>query len=165
MTILGSPLHALEDCLRSHRPSHVIGLLSPDMTPPTISVAGARRLNLAFNDIVSPREGLVTPDATHVDALLAFLRSWDRRSTLLIHCWAGVSRSTAAAYVAACVRDGAGAEQELAGRLREAAPFATPNALIIALADAALGRKGEMARAISKIGRGAETAMGAPFRL
>lgn len=164
MTIIISPLdEAVEACV-AHDATHIVSLLAPPATAPHFP-GGAERLLLAFNDIVEPRDGLVAPDAGHIARLLQFLQTWDRRSPLLIHCWAGVSRSTAVGYIAAGLRDGPGSEIDLAQRLRERAPYATPNRLIVALADEALGRNGAMSAAIAAIGRGAETSKGAPFSL
>jgi hypothetical protein len=42
-------------------------------------------------------EGHTLPAKSHVEKLLAFVRRWDQATPLLIHCWTGVSRSTAAA--------------------------------------------------------------------
>ena len=83
---------------------------------------------------------------------------------LLIHCWAGISRSCAAAYILACDRN-PGHEQEIAVDLRRRAPFATPNRLMVQLADDMLVRGGRMVDAIDAIGRGAEATWGEPFRL
>ena len=60
-----------------------------------------------------------------------------------------------------CIRD----RDEWAARLRDAAPTATPNPLIVAHADRLLDRGGAMVRAVEAIGRGAETDWGAPFEL
>ena len=57
---------------------------------------------------------------------------------MLIHCWAGISRSTAAAYVALCALNPHADERTLANRLRSASPQASPNPRIVALADAEL---------------------------
>lgn len=127
-------------------------------------VAGAARLDLTFNDIAEPREGLVAPSAGNVAAILGFAAAWDRSAPMLICCYAGISRSTAAAYVVACARTRPGLESELAAELRRLSPSATPNPLLVALADAALGREGRMSAAISVIGRGAEAFEGTPFR-
>jgi predicted protein tyrosine phosphatase len=97
--------------------------------------------------------------------LLTFIRQWDRTSPMLIHCWAGVSRSTAAGYIATCLLQPERDEEELAWALRKASPSATPNPMLIKLADEALGREGRMRRAIADIGRGADAFEGAPFRL
>ena len=104
------------------------------------------------------------PVEMHVHALLDFVRMWDRAQPLLIHCYAGVSRSTAAAYAAACALTATRDEPKLAGQLRQLSPTATPNARIVALADDLLGRGGRMIAAIERIGRGAECFEGVPFR-
>ena len=163
MTIVVCPLDAAAEACRRYAPGRVISLLAPPTQDPDFETVAAP-LHQAFNDIVEPQDGLVPPDATHAARLLAFLADWDGRSVVLIHCWAGVSRSTAAAYVAASLRDGPGSETGLAHRLRQAAPFATPNRLLVALADRMLGRNGAMTAAIDGIGRGADCDQGALFK-
>ena len=99
------------------------------------------------------------------ERLVAFLSSWQRERPVLIHCWAGISRSTAAAYTALCMFRPDASEEELAQELRAASPSATPNRLIVSLADEVLGRNGRMVKAIGKIGRGADAFEGTPFVL
>jgi predicted protein tyrosine phosphatase len=82
-----------------------------------------------------------------------------------MHCYAGISRSTAGAYVAACALNPRRDELAIARALRLASPTATPNYRIVALADQALGRAGRMTTAIEHIGRGAMAFEGDPFRL
>ncbi len=84
---------------------------------------------------------------------------------MVVHCWAGISRSTAAAYTALCTINPDAPEELIAMRLREASPTAYPNRLIIRLADAALGRKGRMVRAVESIGRGVPAGEAVPFSL
>ena len=84
---------------------------------------------------------------------------------VVVHCYAGISRSTAAAYVSVCALDPGRDETELAVLLRERSPSATPNRRIVEIADALLGRSGRMVRAIEAIGRGADAFEGVPFRL
>ncbi len=124
-----------------------------------------RHLQMTISDIDEPRDGHVLPAVAHVDRLLAFLEDWDRETPLVIHCYAGVSRSPAAAYVAACALSPRRCEMELAHELRRASPTATPNRRLVALADGQLGRQGRMTAAIAAIGRGAECYEGAPFAL
>lgn len=148
------------------RPSHVLSLLSPEMdAPPCLTVPPPDRLVLRFNDIVRPMDGLVPPDRSIVQALIDFGRSWPRQAPLLIHCWAGISRSTAAAYIIACEHAAMGQERIRAQALRRASPQASPNALMVAIADEIMGRSGNMIRAIGEIGRGAEASDGALFSL
>ncbi|KQT54199.1 tyrosine protein phosphatase [Aureimonas sp. Leaf454] len=129
------------------------------------AIAAERHLFLGMNDIVDPADGLILPADDHLDRLLAFGRAWDRRRPLMIHCYAGISRSTAAAYILALAIDPGIDEAMLAAELRRRAPSATPNARLIALADARLGREGRMIRAIAGIGRGADAFSGTPFVL
>ena len=82
------------------------------------------------------------PAAEHMEQLLAFVRAWERESPLVLHCWAGISRSTAAAYIAACALAPERDEAAIALALREASPSATPNARFVALADDILGPAG-----------------------
>lgn len=125
----------------------------------------ARHLHISVSDILGPLDGHVAPEIAHVDALLRFVRAWDRAHPLLIHCYAGVSRSTAAAYVAACALRPEFCEFETAHKLRDLSPTATPNARIVAIADGLLGREGRMAAAIDAIGRGEDCFEGAAFAL
>lgn len=165
MKLIVAPLHEVAGLMQRHQPSHLICLASPGPVEALMIEPPPHRLDLRFNDIAEPRAGLTPPGEADVVALLAFADSWDGTRPLLIHCWAGVSRSTAAAYVIACARSKPGREAEWAERLRAAAPSATPNPLIVALADRQLKRDGAMSRSVAAIGRGAETAWGAPFEL
>ena len=56
-------------------------------------------------------------------------------------------------------------EEQIATELRAAAPSATPNARLVAIADDILGRDGRMRGAIERIGRGADAFEGTPFSL
>jgi predicted protein tyrosine phosphatase len=142
----------------------LVTLLSPgtEVQRP-IAIHPARHLHLAFSDIVEATPGQVLPEASHLDELLGFVRAWDRAEPMLIHCYAGVSRSTAAAYIAACALAPKRDEFVIARSLRAASPTASPNILLVALADEKLGRRGRMSEAIAEIGRGEECFEGQPF--
>jgi predicted protein tyrosine phosphatase len=159
-------IEAVPDQIAKHAPSHLITLINQEImieTPAQIECGN--HLKLSMNDISAPMNGYVPPSTGHVDDLIAFVRAWQRSAPLLIHCWAGVSRSTAAAYVSLCALNPEADEAELAAYLRAASPTATPNMGIVTLADASLGRSGRMVRAIEHIGRGAMAYEGAPFTL
>jgi predicted protein tyrosine phosphatase len=165
-TLHVSPLSRLHDTVAATRASHVVSLMGVGAAVERpAAIAAERHLFIGVSDIVEPREGHVLPAAEHIETLLAFVRAWGRESPLLFHCWAGISRSTAAAYIAACALAPDRAEAELATILRKASPSATPNARLIALADDLLGRRGRMVDAIRAIGRGADAMEGAPFML
>jgi predicted protein tyrosine phosphatase len=131
--------------------------------PATISED--RHLHLKMHDIVEAQEGLTPPGEEHVRSLIDFGRSWDRRKPLIVHCFAGISRSTASAYIIAAALAPERDEAELAATLRRLSPSATPNTRMIALADRMLGRERRMVEAIGSIGRGVEAYEGVPFGL
>jgi predicted protein tyrosine phosphatase len=164
-SIVVTPLSQLASAVTRWSPSHILSLASPGQSLDAVEALGhAQVLRLSFNDIEAPREALVAADESVIGRLLAFVSEWDGTAPLLIHCWFGVSRSPAAAYIAACARN-PGRERQLAALLRQNAPFATPNRLMVALADDGLGRGGRMVDAIREIGRGCEVSKGEVFTL
>jgi predicted protein tyrosine phosphatase len=159
-------LRAAPEQVVQAKAAKAISILSPGSEFPQFdTVQGSDHLCLSFNDIAAASPGLTAPKSLDMQKLLLFIRSWDRAQPLLIHCWAGVSRSTAAAYIATCMLQPNRDEAELALQLRDASPSATPNTMLVALADEALGREGRMRRAIDSIGRGADAFEGGPFWL
>lgn len=122
-------------------------------------------LILTMHDITEDLPDMTPPGETHVAALLDFAARWDRKAPMLIHCFAGISRSTAAAFTVAAALAPKRDEAELAAALRRASPTATPNIRIVSIADRLLGRQGRMTAAIQAIGRGQEGMEGVPFML
>lgn len=145
---------------------HLVSLIN-DGTPVIRPEAIPERnhLFLGINDIVEPAEGLVAPAEEHVRTLIGFVGTWDRERPIVIHCYAGISRSTAAAFIALCALGPERSEHDIASRLRDASPSATPNPRLVAFADDILGRGGRMSAAIRAIGRGEAAYEGIPFAL
>lgn len=165
-TLHVSPLSRLDQTVAEVGASHLVTLINIDtkvVRPPTI--LPERHLFLGMSDIVEPLEGHVTPAEAHVRSLMDFVAEWDRTAPLLFHCWAGISRSTAAAFISVCMLNPERSEEEIATTLRIASPSATPNARLVAIADAILLREGRMSQAVAKIGRGADAFEGSPFGL
>ena len=54
------------------------------------------------DDITEAADGFTPPAAAHINTTLDFVRRWDRRAPLVVHCFAGISRSTATAFMAVC---------------------------------------------------------------
>jgi predicted protein tyrosine phosphatase len=145
---------------------HVVTLLGvDDQLDPPMGVPVGNHLFLRMHDISEPLDGHVAPDAAHVETLVDFVRGWDRTAPLVVHCWAGISRSTAAAFVSVCALRPDRDERDIAWMLRRASPTATPNSRIVSFADVLLGRNGRMVAAVEAIGRGEIAAEGVPFRL
>ncbi|HSI41572.1 MAG TPA: protein-tyrosine phosphatase family protein [Xanthobacteraceae bacterium] len=164
--ILVCPLSRLQDTVAGSGAQHLLSVINAG-TPVTrpAGIAAEHHRFIGFNDIVAPQDGMIHPTDAHMAELLAFVRLWPRRAPLVVHCYAGISRSTAAAFIAACALNPRADEADIAARLRAASPTATPNARLVALGDAALGRQGRMSAAIEAIGRGRDAFEGTPFRL
>ncbi len=159
-------LRLLDQSIAETGASHLITLINEDTMPSTpAAIAPENHLRLGMNDIIEPIEGLTPPSDSHVDELIEFVTMWDRQSPMVIHCWAGISRSTAAGYVALCQINPDVDEQIIAASMRSASPSATPNRLIVEIADRILNRNGRMVMAIDEIGRGALASEGNPFSI
>jgi predicted protein tyrosine phosphatase len=129
------------------------------------TVLDANHLRVQVDDITEVMEGFVAPNDSHVTQVLDFVRGWDRNAPLVVHCYAGISRSTASAFAAACMLNPDRDERDIARRIRAASPIASPNRLLVTLADKALGRDGRMVRALDEMGPGSMTVTGKPFRI
>jgi predicted protein tyrosine phosphatase len=160
------PLSALPDVVGRHQASHLLTCLQDAVLVETPHpILPDRHLRLHIHDISEPLPGCIAPDAQHVERLIEFALHWGGRGPMVVHCWAGISRSTAAAFAALCAINPGVAEELIARRLREASPTAYPNRLMIRLADVALGRGGRMVQAIEAIGRGVVAVEAVPFSL
>jgi predicted protein tyrosine phosphatase len=160
-----TPLSALPDAMAEHGPSHIVSLLSSGyMIDTPKGFPAERHLRLSMHDIVD--EGMPeSPGRAHVDTLIEFGRGWNGSAPMIVHCWAGISRSTAATFIVLTDRAGPGSEDKIAQMLRARAPHAQPNKLIVRLADEALGRGGAMVRAIDRIGSGTLATEGVKFEM
>ena len=145
---------------------HVVSLIGGEASVERPrAILAENHLWLRLHDISSPLDGYVMPDERHIADLLSFVRRWDRSAPLIVHCYAGISRSTASAFASVCALNPHRSEDSIAQALRLASPTATPNIRIVSLADRLLGRDGRMVAAIETIGRGVLATEGMPFRL
>nr|WP_320143129.1 protein-tyrosine phosphatase family protein [uncultured Cohaesibacter sp.] len=159
-------LSKLDQVVDAVKASHLVSVVNPEM-----EVVRPRRipeenhLFLGMNDIAATIPGFTLSSEQQVQKMIRFFRSWDRSAPMVVHCWAGVSRSTASAYIAACALRPELDEMQLAQDLRKASPPATPNRRLVELADHLLGRDGRMSEAIKAIGRGADCFEGNVFAM
>src|SRR4051794_3570402 len=83
------------------RVTHVLSILDPAEPEPSAfaDYPPHDRLTLRFDDVIEPIPGCTPPLPEQIEQLLLFGRAMGAQAlpTLLIHCHAGVSRSTAAA--------------------------------------------------------------------
>lgn len=148
MKIWVSSLAKFQDTAKRARPASVVSLLSPGEAFPALdTIHPDDHCRLHLNDIREEKPGLLAPSQSHAAQLIGFLKGWSREETLLIHCWAGISRSTATAFIAACLHNPHADEKGIAGAIAAASPTAFPNTRLVAIADQLLGRGGRMAQA------------------
>jgi len=159
-------LAALPETVKVTRASHVLTVMANvEQVQRPASVLPANHLKISMDDITEHMDGFVAPSEDHVERVLAFVRGWDRAAPLVVHCYAGISRSTASAFAAACMLNPHKDEVAIARQIRAASPIAQPNRLIVGLADRMLGRDGRMLRALDEMGPGSMMVEGRPFRV
>ena len=159
-------LAALPDTVKATGASHVLTVMAnvAQVQRPE-SVLPANHLKVQMDDITEAIDGFVAPSGQHIEQVLNFVRGWDRNAPLVVHCYAGISRSTASAFAAVCMLNPHRDEISIARQIRAASPIASPNRLIVGLADKALGREGRMLRALDEMGPGSMMVEGRPFRI
>jgi len=159
-------LARLYDTIDATGARHIVTLLRlSDRVERPAHIAPQNHLVLAVDDIAAPMEGYTVPGEEHVQRLIRFVGQWDRAAPMVMHCFAGISRSTAGAFVAACALNPQRDEQQIAWDIRRASRTAQPNAAIVSIADRLLKRQGRMVRAIETIGPADAATEGEPFRL
>ncbi|MBP2235072.1 putative protein tyrosine phosphatase [Sinorhizobium kostiense] len=165
--IVVSPLARIAEMAVRHGCREMLSLIArgQEFHRPAV-INGARHLTIGINDIIFAGTGdLVAPQEVHVEQIIGFARAWERTQPLLVHCWMGISRSPAAALIAALAVEPDQDDRELVERLRRVSPYATPNARLVEIGDTALSRSGRLIAAVSAIGRGADADGNAPFLL
>ena len=151
-TIFVTSLFDMPHYVRELEPARLVSIIQPELQPvrPAEFTEDAH-LRVAVHDITEPEFDGVLIEEAHVRQLIAFIEAWDAaEGALLTHCYAGISRSTAAALIACYVKTGDG--ETSAAALRTAAPHAAPNRRIISLADAVLGCAGALSDARERMG-------------
>ena len=166
--------------------THVLSILDPSYPDPAdfASYRPHKRLTLRFDDIIEAGPGMQLPERRHIEALLAFgeglaAADGDPLGHLLVHCHAGISRSTASMTILLAEALPEAGADTLYARIREIRPQAWPNSRMIGLADDLLGRGGtlvdglrrhygeqirrrpDLAEMIQRVGRGKEVLMAA----
>jgi|SRR5579871_5961612 len=133
--------------------THVLSILDPGWPEPAAFRAydSHARATFRFHDAIEPGLGVVLPPKADVEAILAFGREAGGERHLLIHCHAGISRSTAAMLMILAQAHPQESEDAAAETLLAIRPQAWPNSRMIGFADEILGRKGRLSAAVSRI--------------
>lgn len=138
--------------------SHVLSILDPDHpVPEAFGTFGEhRKLEVRFHDIIDDTPGQLLPQPEHVERILALgrdLLAEPAAAHLLVHCHAGISRSTASMALIlaqALPEQPADVILKLVHDLREKA---WPNLRLIEIGDAMLGRRGTLVEATHALHR------------
>jgi predicted protein tyrosine phosphatase len=139
--------------------THVLSILDPDCPEPAAFHAYDRhhRTILRFHDAIEPASNIVLPERHNIEGILRFGRSLanpmdgDVEPHLLVHCHAGISRSTAAMAMLMAQLDADQDEDGIFGRLVELRPKAWPNSRMIGFADRLLARNGRLIEALGRL--------------
>tara|TARA_Y100000991_G_C21808174_1_gene278415 strand:- start:51 stop:542 length:492 start_codon:yes stop_codon:yes gene_type:complete len=98
------------------------------------------QLVLCFDDISIPVDDYILPQKKHIEKALDFADSIGNGS-LIIHCVAGISRSSAIALAIIAKSLGIGKEDQAIKELQILNPYCLPNKLVVKLADEILGHE------------------------
>jgi len=159
-------LARLHDTVAETGASHIVTLLRlVDRVERPGTIVPANHLILGMDDIAAPIDGYTHPAEEHVVDLIEFVQRWDRRAPLVMHCYAGISRSTAGAFITACALNPGRNEAAIAQAIRGSSRTAMPNPMLVGHADRVLGRSGRMIAAVEALGPGLPATEGEPFRL
>ncbi len=164
--IIVCPLAKIDHVIRAEHASHLLTLLGPDyMIDAHEAIAADYHLRLTVNDIAEQLPGQIAPQRGHAENVLNFVSAWDREHPMVIHCWAGISRSTAAMWMSMCKLNPQTSEFDILSAMRERAPHIAPNRLLVAYADELLGRDGRMVDALDAVGPAVAASEGYAFHL
>ena len=159
-------LAALPETVKATGASHVLTVMANvDQVLRPASVLEANHLRVSMDDITEQMDGFVAPSDQHIERVLNFVRNWDRSAPMVVHCYAGISRSTAGAFITACALNPGRDEATIARAIRGSSKTAMPNIMLVGHADRILGRKGRMIAAVEALGPGLPAQEGEPFRL
>jgi predicted protein tyrosine phosphatase len=136
--------------------THVLSILDPGYPEPAdfATYGPHKRLTLRFDDIINAAPGMMLPEKHHIEALLEFGKGLaatdDPLNHLLVHCHAGISRSTASMTILLAEARPDASEDTLFADIREIRPQAWPNSRMIAMADDLLGRNGRLVQGLRR---------------
>lgn len=163
-TIVVCPLRRLPEMLLATGARRIVSVLNAHLMPPTpAAVSPDDHLKLAMSEYVETKPGERHPVLAQLETLIRFAEQTDPAHPLLVHCFSGLNRSTASAFIIQCALNPSLPATMIAHRLRVASDTAAPNRMMIALGDQLLGRQGQMIGAVEQIGPGQPAAEGRPF--
>ena len=156
---------ALEESLELYKPAYLVSLMenADSVSTPTY-INTNNHLRLSFHDVEWEIPG-ISPSIADIEKIIELALRWKGgHEPIIVHCVAGVSRSSAAGLIIASVRQ-PNNEAKLAWQLKQRAPYCHPNRLMIELADRALSLGGKLIDAVAYMGEPNEKVRPQPFVL
>lgn len=159
-------MQRIEETIVATGATRLVSVVNAHLMPPTPrAIDPALHLRLPISEARPPRGSGQHPARPMIEDLIAFIREWQQEAPVLIHCFSGLNRSPAAAYIALAALNPDMPETLIAYRLRAASETAAPNITMVGVADLVLARHGHLISAIELIGPGIPAAEGRPFTL
>jgi predicted protein tyrosine phosphatase len=146
-------------------PDRILSIAEPGFRNPTPpGIHGDRHHHLNFDDIVEAMPGYLEPSEQHVGEIMDLAVGLVDTERILVHCQAGISRSSAAALIILAVRN-PGHERAIARQLRAEGPWFVPNRLMVEIADRLIGRGSLLSDALIGMGPPSVILNAKPVRL
>ena len=165
-TIAVCSMRRIEDTLARTGATRLVSIVNAHLMPPTpAGIDPALHLRLPITDARPERGSDKNTMHMMIGQLIEFARSWPHDAPLLVHCFSGLNRSPAAAYIMLAAINPTVPETLIAYRIRMMSETAAPNLPMVGTADIALVRKGHLLSAIELIGPGQPAAERQPFLL
>jgi predicted protein tyrosine phosphatase len=138
--------------------THALSILDPDHPDPIVfgGFPGLTRTVLRFHDAVEAAPGQILPRREHVEEILGFGTALKAAADgagahLLVHCHAGISRSTAAMTTLLAQLSPERSADDILAHIVDIRPKAWPNSRMIESADELLGRDGTLLAAVARL--------------
>lgn len=165
-TIAVCSMQRIDEAIAATGARYLVSVVNAHLMPSTPpAIDPANHLRLPISEARPPRGGGQHPAWPLIEELIAYVRQWPQDAPLLMHCFSGLNRSPAAAYIALATLNPHVPETLIAYRLRAASETAAPNRTMVGLADLVLARDGHLSAALQMIGPGLPAAEGRPFTL
>lgn len=149
MNVFVCQKNKVHDTVKVTGAKHVLSLLDPgDRLYLTPRLQEINHLHLKCEDVLD-ENAWAAPTREQVQELLEWARCIPDEDTLVVHCFAGVSRSTAAAI--AILADRLGNANAAVQRIKSVRPQLCPNPVITKFADEILGLDGKLYEECEKV--------------
>ena len=146
----------------SINPTHAISVIDPGFEPPTPKGV-LYHLKLGFDDIVSISDKgplyRVPGKNSHINQTLfnkenaisisKFIKTWSSKTSIVVHCWCGVSRSMATATYIMCSLENSDIDKNVR-YIRNIAPHANPNKLMLSFFEKILNTGSKITKSFEK---------------